>query len=57
MLFLIVLLIDIACGIFATKKNRSFWGYFILSLFFTPIVGFIFLLVLGNKSKDVEVNE
>jgi len=37
---------------FAKKRGRSFWGFFLLSLFFSPILAFIILLIIG-KSKDV----
>lgn len=48
MVFVFWFVLSILAGIYANKLNRSGFGYFLLSLFLTPIIGFIALLVLGE---------
>jgi len=43
------LVFAIIVGWIASGKNRSFWGYFFLSLFTTPIFAFIVLAIAGEK--------
>ncbi|QQO10256.1 hypothetical protein [Breznakiella homolactica] len=33
----------------ARNRGRSFLGYFLLSFFLSPIIGFIVLIILGQK--------
>lgn len=42
--------LSIACGFLAARRGRSTFAWFFISLFFTPAVGFIFLLVLPSKA-------
>jgi hypothetical protein len=39
-------------GVLATKKNRSFWSWFFISAFLSPIIGLIILLIVGDKEKE-----
>ena len=34
----------------ATQKNRSFVGYFLLSLLLSPLVGFVVLIIVPVKA-------
>ena len=43
------ILFSIFAGIYANKKNRSGIGYFILSLFISPIITFIIIAIAGEK--------
>jgi len=40
-------------GYLANKKGRSFFGYFILALILSPLVGFIILLVVGEDEDSL----
>ncbi len=42
--------LSIACGFLAARRGRSVFGWFFVSLIFTPVVGFVFLLVLPSKA-------
>jgi hypothetical protein len=54
-LFVPSVFLSAAAGQFAFKKGRSFWGFFFLSLFFTPILGFIVAAVLGETADAVHL--
>ena len=55
--FIIWLILCFVCGSSAKSKGRSFGAYFALSLFLSPLVGFIVLLVKGeNKEALAEKN-
>lgn len=41
--------LSICVGLAADKRNRSFGGYFLLSLLLSPLVGIAFVLALGEK--------
>lgn len=51
MVFLIWLLGAVFVSWLATTFNRSFWSYFFLSFFLTPILGLIVLLAKGKIEK------
>lgn len=36
-------------GFFSTDKSIGFWGGFLLSLFFSPLIGFIIAIFSSNK--------
>lgn len=44
-------LLSIACGIFADRRGRSGIGWFFISLFASPLIGGVFLLVLPATEK------
>ena len=47
------LAVSIAAGIFARNRGRSGLGWFLISLLISPIIAFIFLLVMKNKKKEL----
>ncbi len=53
MVFIFWFILAILAGVYANKLNRSGLGYFVLSLFLTPIIGFIALLVLGEVKANL----
>jgi hypothetical protein len=56
--FLIWLLLCVGAGMFAAyRRNRSGVGFFFLSFFLSPLIGFIFAAILPVKEppqKDVD---
>ena len=40
-------------GYLANEKGRSFFGYFILALILSPLLGFIILLVVGEDEDSL----
>lgn len=55
--FLFYMMFAIAAGIFASSRGRSGFGWFLISLLISPLLGFIFLLVLQNlKEKKMMPN-
>ena len=46
------LIFSIVCGFVAKSIGRSFWKYFFLSLFLSPIIGFVVLLIKGKKTDE-----
>lgn len=42
----------IIVGSIARKKGRSFWGYFVLSMFTTPLIGTIVVVCLKNLNNN-----
>jgi hypothetical membrane protein len=49
-LLLISLIGSVLIGVFANSKNRSGFGWFLLSIFITPILTFIILAILSEKT-------
>lgn len=50
----------IAAGIFASQRGRSPFGWFLVSFLLTPLVGFVYLLVLprgGTALSDWEEHQ
>lgn len=53
-LIFVYLLFAIAAGIFASSRGRSGFGWFLISLLLSPLISFVFLLVLPNlKEKSL----
>lgn len=46
-----IVLLDVAVALAAKRLNRSAVGYFLLSSFFTPVVGAAFLIALGPHTR------
>ena len=42
-------------GFMARKKGRSFWGYYFLSLFISPLVTIIIVAFLSDITKEPEL--
>ena len=52
-LFLImVIVLDFVVGFVALGIGRSFWAYFFLAFFLTPIIAFIVLLIKGKMTLE-----
>ena len=45
------LLLAVAVGIYAGRKGRSGFGWFVLALLLSPIIAGIFALVVSDKTK------
>src|SRR2546423_12499008 len=54
LLFLIWILLCGLCAVLASNKGRSAAGYFFLSLFLSPLIGFIAVLIAKPNVKAVE---
>jgi phosphate/sulfate permease len=53
---------SVACAIYADSKGRSGIGFFFLSALLSPLIGFIFALIVSNKKsitdeEKIESNE
>lgn len=44
-------------GFIAKRKNRSFWGYFLISFIISPLVSTIVILCMDRNDKDSTVEE
>lgn len=44
-------------GMFAKSKGRSFLAFFLLSLIFSPLLGFIVALIVGNEKLAQQRHE
>lgn len=42
--------LSIACAFLAARRGRSGFGWFLIALLFSPLIGFIFVLVLPSKA-------
>ena len=51
-LFLIWVALSALCAWFSVKKGRGFWGVFIVSFVFSPIIGLIALLLLKPEEAQ-----
>ncbi len=50
-LIIIDIILGILVGFWASSKERSFWTYTLLSIFLSPLIGIIVLLVQGDASE------
>ncbi len=53
-IFLFWIIFPILVGSYANTRGRSFFGYFLLSLFLSPLIGLLVLLILGPNTDAVE---
>lgn len=53
-LFLVWFFLSIAVGVYASNKGRSGFGFFLLSLLISPLIGFIFALAAKDLSKSIQ---
>jgi hypothetical protein len=51
-LFLFWLILSIVVGVFAGSKSRSGFGWFVLSLFISPIITLILLAILPRRGSS-----
>lgn len=49
--FLLWFALSIAVGMFATQRGRGSGNWFLVSIIVSPLIGFVFLLVLQNLKK------
>jgi hypothetical protein len=49
-LFLFWLILSIVAGAYAKSKNRSGFGWFLLSILLSPIITLIILAILSNRT-------
>ncbi|VWB76628.1 hypothetical protein BLA6993_03622 [Burkholderia lata] len=50
--YVAILAFDVLAGIYARRNGRNGIVWFVIGLIATPLVSWIALLILGNKSKD-----
>lgn len=48
------LVLAILVGVFAGSKGRSGFGYFLLAILLSPLIGFIIVLILSPVLKNTE---
>jgi hypothetical protein len=51
-IIVILIVLSFIVGRVASQKGRSFFGYFVLSLFASPLLPLLILIVLGDKKKN-----
>lgn len=52
MIFFVWFVLAIAVALLANKRGRSTFGWFVIAVLLSPLVGFIFLLVLDDLSPS-----
>jgi len=57
MIYLTWFILSILCGMLASGKGKSFFGYFLLSTFLSPLIGFIAVLIAKEDLAKVEKKE
>ena len=54
-LFVLFVMLVVVAGILASKRGRNVFGWVVLSIFLSPVLGIILLLVLGpSEEKKME---
>jgi hypothetical protein len=53
-IFILWLFLSIVAGIIASNKGRSGFGFFLLSVLLSPLIGIIAALVAGENRANVE---
>jgi len=51
-IILLAIVFSVLVGKYAEEKNRSFGAWFFLSLCISPILGFIFCAIAGDKPAE-----
>jgi uncharacterized membrane protein YiaA len=51
------LLLAILIGVWAANRGRSGFGYFVLALLLSPLIGFIIVAVIGPSRDAVEARQ
>ena len=54
---LICIVIAFFFGYLGRNKKMGFWGYFFATLFLTPFIGAILLIVTGKKETNEDKDE
>lgn len=52
MVFFIWFLLAVAVGFLAGNRGRSAFGWFVLAMLLSPLIGFIFVLIAADLSKE-----
>jgi hypothetical protein len=53
-LFLLWLILAMLVGAYANTKGRSFFGFFLLSVVLSPLIGFLAALIAGPNTQRIE---
>ena len=48
------IILSFLCGMLASSKGKSFFGYLFLSLLLSPLIGFIAVLIAKADNKKIE---
>lgn len=48
------IILSILCGVLANSNGRSGFGYFLLSLLLSPLIGFIAVLIAGENKEETD---
>jgi hypothetical protein len=54
---LIFVFLNVVVGIYAKRKGRSFWIFFILSFILSPLLMFLIAMIVKNERKAQERHE
>jgi predicted permease len=46
-----LIFVNVGVGMYAKRKGRSFWVFFILSFILSPLVMFLIALIVKNERK------
>ena len=50
------IVLSVLCGIYASNKGKSFFGYFILAILLSPLIGFVAAMIAKDESKSLKSN-
>jgi hypothetical protein len=53
-IFLLWIILALLLGAYASTKGRSFFGFFVLSIFLSPLIGLLVLLIVGPNTEKIE---
>lgn len=56
MFFICWIILAILCGSFASKRGRDGGRWFFIALIFSPLIGFIGLLISDDKQPEIALN-
>jgi len=57
MLYVTWFILSILCGVYASGKGKSGFGYFLLSVLLSPLIGFIAALISKEDTAKIEKKE
>jgi hypothetical protein len=55
--FVTWIILSILCGVYASGKGKSGFGYFLLSVLLSPLIGFIAALITKEDTAKIEKKE
>jgi hypothetical protein len=53
-IFLLWIILALLVGAYASTKARSFFGFVVLSIFLSPLIGLLILLIMGANTEKIE---